>query len=132
MANGIGVGGSQRSDYRAHVFRVQMKMSTKKKLLAIAPLLLPVGFLLMFAIGEGFTEGFGHYIQLAPIVLFAIIAWFKPRIAGWLFISFGTLMMVLFLYSSFERNQPAIANLMVIGIIFFPILISGYLMLKPE
>lgn len=99
----------------------------KWKIAAIVVALLPVGFFLVFAIGEG-GGGWIHYLQVSPVVALVVLGWYKPKIAGRVLIALGLIFGGLYL---FALNSLTLATVAVVELIVFaPILLSGYLFLR--
>ena len=63
------------------------------KIVALALLAVPIAFvsvlLVAETVGGGLGVSFGHVIQLLPLLLLAILAWWRPLIAGWILVVLG-------------------------------------------
>jgi len=100
------------------------------KVAAVICALIPICFLLFFAIRAG-ANGIGHFGQLIPIVLLAIFGWYTPRQAGFVLI-FGALALMIIYAMSFYNTTTIAALALVEIIVFVPLLASGYCFLKAE
>jgi hypothetical protein len=99
----------------------------KWKMAATVAALIPIGFFLIFAVGEG-PAGWSHYIQaLIPIGL-VLLAWWKPRLGGYFFIALGLLLGIA--YPIGASHQPLATTALVELIVFIPTAMSGYLFLR--
>lgn len=63
---------------------------TALKLLGLLCCAVPLGLLLLFAVGEGLDEGWGHLLQAVPLVLLLLAAWWRPLAGGPLITLVGT------------------------------------------
>lgn len=93
------------------------------------PLILPVGFLLLFLFGEVFggeISGISHLLQLIPLLALIYLAIKKPKIAGPILILAGISL------SIFYYLQTQFMFFPVYFILFFPLILSGYLMVKED
>lgn len=70
------------------VYNCRMNAAGKWKLAATVLALVPAGFFLLFAVGEG-IEGWSHYLQVALVFLPMLLGWRYPRVIGGLFIALG-------------------------------------------
>jgi hypothetical protein len=115
------------------------KISAKQlKIAGLIPLLIPIALLLLFTIAEtvgGDISGLGHLIQLAPLIILAIVAWKRPSLAGKIIIVIGVLLalsslphVVLLVVGSGEGM--GIGALIGTGlVIYVPLIISGVLLI---
>lgn len=102
--------------------------ATQLKIAGLALLLLPVGFLLIFAIGEtlgGDLSGLQHLVQAAPLVLLALLAWSLPTLGGVVLLVIGGLLALA--YPLLIRGLPVGTLLLVEAILFAPAVLSGLL-----
>lgn len=98
---------------------------TRVKIAGVALLLVPIGLLLLFAIGEG-PEGVQHLVQLAPLLALALLAWYRPRLGGALIAAGG---LGLALAYPFVFHAPLGTTLGVIALFFGPAILAGVLFL---
>jgi len=99
----------------------------KWKIAAVVVALIPTGFFLTFAVGEG-PAGWSHYLQaLIPIGIVSL-AWWKPRVGGYVFIALGLLLG--FAYPIGASHQSLETTALVELIVFIPTAVSGYLFLR--
>ena len=105
-----------------------MTTATKWKLGAIGAALLPIGFFLLFAIGEG-GGGIEHYMEVATIAAFLAIGWYKPRIAGITLLTLGTICAILYFFF-FSQRLPLWVVGLVEMIVVAPILVCGYMLFQ--
>lgn len=112
-----------------------MKIKFTKKNIALALLLVPILFLIAFAIGEGLSPDFGisgfilHFVQALPlIVVFGIcIKW--PKVGGKILIFGSVLLAFIFV---FVGQGPILMRLVWLVQIFSLPLISGFLLLRSK
>ncbi|MBU2036161.1 MAG: hypothetical protein ABH819_03750 [Patescibacteria group bacterium] len=103
-----------------------------KKLLrniAIGLLFIPLGFLLLFTVGEVFSgdiSGLSHLIQMAPIILLVFVAWKKPFVGGGLLTIISLILGILY-----AINFPFVfwTIVLVEAFLFVPPFISGVLLI---
>jgi hypothetical protein len=100
------------------------------RLAAVVPLLLQLGFFLMFAIGEmtsGDLSGAGHLVQAAVVALLGILAWMRPLEGGAALIVVAALMIIGY-KTGLDPSRPVASVLSpMITILAAPQLISGVL-----
>ncbi len=97
------------------------------KALALFLLLIPIGFLAIFWIGESMEHISGaiiHAIQLVPIVILLLLAWKEPLVGGILLMAISILLGILYPFNMIQR-LPVITIALVEGILFLPIFLSG-------
>jgi hypothetical protein len=100
----------------------------KLKATGFAILLLPIGFLLLFAFGEilgGDLSGAGHFIQLAPLLLVIWISWKAPKVGGLILIAIGLILAIVYPIMARGFSIPAIVSVEVL--LFGPPIIAGTL-----
>jgi hypothetical protein len=104
-------------------------MQKKWKIAAIITSLIPIGFFLMFAIGEG-SGGTGHYVQVAPLIALVILGWYWPDFAGYALITSGLV------FGGWYATSISTLPLLVIGlvelVVFVPVLCAGYFFLRAD
>lgn len=104
----------------------------RRKVSGLVILLLPVGVLLLFGIGEmagGIISGAVHFIQLAPLILLAILAWKRPYLGGVALLCLGALLALL--YPLLMHGRFPLWVLLVSDLMFFvPAVVSGVLLLS--
>lgn len=86
--------------------------------------LIPIGFFLLFAIGEG-AAGWSHYLQAAIPLLGLLCAWFYPRLGGTVLMGLGILFGVWYPLTANDFPLPTIV--LVELIVAAPAIIGGYL-----
>lgn len=107
-------------------------MSVKKyKILAEALLVIPIGLLLFLGFGEifgGDIYGVQHFVQLLPLLVLAVFAWFHPQKMGMFIFLIGIIAFVAYLIMS---GQFSLWVRIINGFLLFgtPIL-SGALFVK--
>ncbi len=109
-----------------HIERNTSSGGMRFKIMGLILLIIPVLFLIVFAVGEsagGDLSGLGHLVQAAPLVILAFLAWKRPRAGGLLLIGLGALLVLWFLL--FTNNPERIAIVLVFG----PPIFSGLLFL---
>lgn len=99
------------------------------KAAAVVVALIPIGFFLMFAIGEG-VEGWPHYFQALIPICVVLLAWWKPQMGGYILITLGLLFAVVYAVSASTLPVPTIA--LVEFIVAVPVIVSGYLFLRAQ
>ncbi len=91
--------------------------------IGLAILALPTAVITLFAVAEGIggePGWWGHPIQLAVLVLLAVVAWARPRIGGPLLILLGVVFVG---FVAFEaRGAPNLAG---VAIIAAPFIAAG-------
>lgn len=97
------------------------------KISAAVAAAIPIAFLLLFAVGEG-AGGSGHYVQAAPLIVLAILAWYYPRVGGYALIASAIIVGALFAF--YSRSQDIFTTAVVELILFFPILLSGIFFMR--
>ena len=98
------------------------------KIAATVAALIPIGFFLLFAIGEGLAGGWTHYLQaLVPIAALAF-AWWQPRIGGFLFAGVGLFFGIAYLLMA--SSQLPLTIVIVELIAFAPMILSGILFMR--
>lgn len=89
-------------------------------------LLVPIGFFLLFAIGEG-ASGWSHYIQLAFVFAMAFAGWRFPLVGSYALIAFGIAGGAFYaLANDFPLPTLALVEL----IVFLPLVLSGMCFLR--
>jgi hypothetical protein len=71
-----------------------MKSAQTIKVLALVPLGLTAGVLLLFTLGEtasGDWSGLGHLIQLLPVIFLVWLAWRRPSLAALLLLALAAI-----------------------------------------
>lgn len=104
-----------------------MHASIQKKI-GLSLLLIPVSFLLFFGIGEmveNYPGGFIHFVQLLPLIVLLIIAYFNSEWAGYLLIVIGSILGVLYL---FNAHFSLLTVLLVELMLFVMPVVSGVLL----
>lgn len=97
------------------------------KIAGVVVALIPIGFFLMFAIGEGPVMGWTHYVQaLVPLAALAL-AWWNPRIGGATLVALG--IVVGAWYAAEASHVQLITVALVELIAFVPLIVSGALFL---
>jgi hypothetical protein len=98
------------------------------KALGLIACAVPLGVLLMFAVGEG-LEGWGHLLQAAPLVLLVVLAWWRPLIGGALIALVGIGLAAVFtLGGPGDPQMDPSANLFVYWVLFAPAIVGGLLL----
>lgn len=114
----------------AYVYNAGMDASTKWKIAGIVFAIVPILFLLVFAVGEG-ASGIGHYGQLVPIALLTIFGWYTPRPVGFVMIFAGIALMILYAISA-HGSVTLAAIALVEVIVFIPMILSGFSFLRSQ
>lgn len=104
-----------------------MASINKWKIGAAVVALIPIGFFLMFAVGEG-AGGWSHYLQALVPIGAVLLAWRMPRVGGYFFIALGLLLGVA--YPIGASHQPLATTALVELVVFVPMAVSGYLFLR--
>ncbi len=99
----------------------------KWKIAAAVVVLIPIGFFLIFAVGEG-SAGWSHYLQALIPIGVVLLAWWKPRVGGYVFIALGLLLGIA--YPIGASHQPLATTALVELIVFIPMAVSGYFFLR--
>jgi hypothetical protein len=93
---------------------------SRLKIAGLILVMIPLTILLIFTIGEtvgGDASGLQHLVQAAPLVLFTLWAWKKPRVGGWVLLIAAIIVAVLYPWS--KPDQPlrftALTELMLFG-----------------
>ncbi|MFC1625889.1 hypothetical protein ACFL1Q_02525 [Patescibacteria group bacterium] len=92
-------------------------------------LIIPLGFLALFTVGELFSgdiSGLSHLIQAAPIIFLIYLSSKKPIIGGLLFI---TISLTLGIWYALSVPFNLLTILLVETLLFVPPLISGILLI---
>jgi cytochrome bd-type quinol oxidase subunit 1 len=104
-----------------------MTSALKYKIAGMALLLLPLGILLLFTIGEavsGDVEGLQHLVQAAPLVLLAVAAWRWPTPIGAILIAVGIGLGVVYVVIARE-NFHWLTIVLVEAQLFLPAIVAG-------
>ena len=101
------------------------------KIVAEVLLIIPLGFLILLGLGEifgGDIWGAQHFVQLLPLFILSIFAWYHPRKGGIVIFTMGTIAFCfyLFMFSHFSLWIRVLNGFLLFGI---PIL-SGVLFIK--
>lgn len=100
------------------------------KMVALAVLAVPIAFISVLFIGEtlggGLEVSFGHVIQLVPLLLLAILAWWRPLIAGWILAGLGALIAIAY---PFVMQGFPVATIAWVELILLLPVASGILLL---
>jgi hypothetical protein len=99
------------------------------KKIGIGLLLIPLGFLLLFTVGEIFSgdlSGLSHLIQAAPLLLIIFLAFKKPLFAG---ILLSTISFVLGIMYIVDGASNLNTIMLVEAFLFLPPFISGILLI---
>jgi hypothetical protein len=97
--------------------------STELKLSGLALLLVPIGLLFLFTVGEG-RDGLQHLVQLAPLVALIVLAWYRSRLGGLLLAGIGLALAVVY---PFYAHFPLGTTIATIAIFFGPAIVAGAL-----
>ena len=89
--------------------------------------LVPIGFFLMFALGEGFFVGWTHYVQAAVPLVAIALAWWQPRIGGAILAALGLTVGIWYFVEASHLRLVVIALVELIA--FVPLVLSGLLFL---
>ena len=104
-----------------------MTRERRWELAATIVALIPIGFFLFFAVGEG-ASGIGHYLQAIPVAGFVGLGWWRPQIAGYGLIALSILFVILY---ATRIDFLSLGATVAVGVIFFlPLVASGLLFLK--
>jgi hypothetical protein len=99
------------------------------KRIGVGLLLIPLGFLLLFTVGEIFSgdlSGLSHLIQAAPVLFLIILSIKKPFMAGLFLLIIGLVLGILYPF----RVPFEIQTILLVEIILFlPPVISGVLLI---
>lgn len=103
----------------------QSNVSSSLKTKGLIILLVPATFISLFLIGEtvgGDISGFGHLLQLIPLVICALLAIKFPYWTGILLVFLGFILAIC--YASFT-GMPIPTIIIVDSILFLPLVVSG-------
>lgn len=109
------------------------------RIVALALLLLPAAFLLVFAFGEvagGDVSGLQHVPEAALLLALAAAGWRYPRATGVVLLSVGAVLLALALALNLARGNPGESAPAVMlwaglfGLLFAPPLVAGWLLLR--
>lgn len=109
-----------------------MKHLSLLKKIGLSLLLVPVAFLLFFGVGEmveGTPGGFIHFVQLLPLLILLVVAWFSTEWGGYLLIVIGSILGVLYL---FNANFPLPTILLVELMLFVMPVLAGVLLVSSK
>ncbi len=107
-----------------------VRQASLQKKIGLSLLLVPVVFLTFFGVGEMIEKipgGFIHFVQLLPLVILLIVAYYNSEWAGYLLIIIGSILGILYIIIS---RFPLPTVLLVESIVFIMPVISGILLLK--
>ncbi len=103
-------------------------MQLRRKIIGELFLIIPIGILFIFGIGEikgGISSGYQHFTQLIPLLLLAIGCWFFPRFGGSIVIMLSVILaMGYFLIS---HHLPFSARLLTLILLFAIPFTAGWL-----
>ncbi len=105
----------------------------KMKKVAVGLLLLPIGVLTLFTVGEimgGDWSGASHLVQLAPLVLLAWVGWRYPKIGGLLLVVIGIVLAVVYAVVTRGRLSVMTVGLVELLILLPPVVAGGLFMLS--
>lgn len=105
-----------------------LKYIPNPRLVGFGLILIPITFLLLFTIGEvisGELSGYSHLVQIVPLVILAILARKKLKIAG-LLLMITSILLGIF-YAIVMGNSPLSLKLMVELVLFLPPFLAGLL-----
>lgn len=106
-----------------------MILRKKIKFAAIGILFLPIGFLLLFLIGEVFSgdlTGLGHLIQLLPLL---VLAWFGYKNPYWSGVFMSLIGLTFGVIYAMSAGFYLETILIVEAVLFLPIFVSGVLLI---
>lgn len=110
-----------------------MKHFNILKRIGLALLFVPVAFLLFFGIGEiarGVPGGVIHLIQLLPLIILLILAFFNSDWAGYLLVIIGSILGLLYL---FNTNFSILTILIIETMLFgMPVVAGIFLILSKK
>ena len=105
-----------------------------RKLAGLLLLLLPIGILALFTVGElagGDVSGVQHVAQTLPIVVLALVAWKKPRTGGIALVVIGAGLAVLYAFLA-PAGIPLSARVGFGALLFTPAILSGALFMTSQ
>ena len=105
-----------------------LKYIPNPRLVGFGLILIPITFLLLFTIGEvisGEPSGYSHLVQIVPLVILAILARKKLKIAGILLMITSILLGIF--YAIVMGSSPLSLKLMVELVLFLPPFLAGLL-----
>ena len=128
-AKGLEPGGL--SDLVSALLRRDTALTMRRiKILALAVLAVPIAFISVLLIGETLSGGlglsFGHVIQVVPLLLLAVLAWWRPLIAGGILVGAGAL--IAFVYPFIAKGLP-VRTIAVVELILLLPVASGVLLM---
>ncbi len=101
------------------------------KLVGLVLVLVPVGFILLFAAGESMSGGFEGLLNLLPALPFLLLAWAAwrwPGVGGAALLGLGLALSVLYLVWA-QESLPLSAIIATEAILIVPTVIAGVLFL---
>jgi hypothetical protein len=101
----------------------------RRKVLGLIVLLVPLGILALFTVGEvagSDVSGLQHLVQALPLVGLAILAWRKPRAGGIALIVVAAVLAVVYAVIA-SAAMPMATRLLVGAVLFAPAIVSGAL-----
>ena len=107
--------------------------SKKYKILGEIFLAIPIIFFLIFAVGEvgeNIASGLSHFIQMVPVVVFAILAWNYPKKTGYILSTLAVILTVLYFLPTGKSIN--LENILIPLILFVPPFIAGVFFIKSE
>jgi ABC-type transport system involved in cytochrome c biogenesis permease subunit len=102
--------------------------SARLKTIGLILLLVPLGFLALFAVGEvadGDVSGLSHVVQALPLVLLAVVAWRWPLPSGALMVVIGVGIVVV--YAIVASSRFGLESIVVVEMILAVPVVSGVL-----
>lgn len=108
-------------------------MMRKLKIIALALLAIPIASVTIFFVGETVTAGlavsFQHAVELVPLLLLAVLGWWRPLIAGTVLAGLGTLIAVAYLMPALLAGTfPPAAAVIVEPVLLLPV-VAGILLI---
>jgi hypothetical protein len=100
------------------------------KVIGLALLVVPLGFLAMFMVGEtvgGDVSGLSHGLQALPLLVLAAVAWRWPLPAGAVLVVVGLAIMVV--YAILVGSRFDIGTIAIVEAIFAVPVVSGALLM---
>ncbi|MFN8533315.1 MAG: hypothetical protein U0556_07190 [Dehalococcoidia bacterium] len=90
--------------------------------------LIPAGLLLLLGLAEttgGIVSGVQHFVQVAPLVALAVLAWLRPRLGGLLLLAAAVLVGIV--YALITRGAPSAIQWLVGGVLIGMPALAGLL-----